>query len=178
MIGFSPWAIENLRFDETIGGVLHGYDFDICMQARTAGRKVVTTNLRVVHNHSLELISGVETWVQAHMTLAEKWHDELPVSSTDWEMRGRRAEAELSVTNLIAGVSELLWNQRVKTLEAEVASIKTSLSWRLATPLRLLSAIWSRLDGRGPRLGPVRAAQSESPSTRSISSRENAGAPR
>ena len=40
--GFSPWAIQNLRFDESLGGALHGYDFDICLQARAAGKKVVT----------------------------------------------------------------------------------------------------------------------------------------
>ena len=61
VIAFSPWAIENLRFDETIGGVLHGYDFDICMQARAAGKKVVTADLRVIHHHSLVLISSVDT---------------------------------------------------------------------------------------------------------------------
>ena len=32
----SPWAVRNLRFDETLGR-FHGYDFDLCMQARAAG---------------------------------------------------------------------------------------------------------------------------------------------
>ena len=36
----SPWAVRELRFDESLGK-LHGYDFDICMQARAAGKKVV-----------------------------------------------------------------------------------------------------------------------------------------
>ena len=42
VIGFSPWAIQNLRFDEITGSALHGYDFDISFQAREAGKKVVT----------------------------------------------------------------------------------------------------------------------------------------
>ena len=42
----SPWAVRELRFDESLGK-LHGYDFDICMQARAAGKKVVTADFRV-----------------------------------------------------------------------------------------------------------------------------------
>ena len=34
----SPWAVRNLRFDESLGK-LHGYDFDICMQAKEASRR-------------------------------------------------------------------------------------------------------------------------------------------
>ncbi len=73
VIAFSPWAIENLRFDESIGGVLHGYDFDLCMQAREAGKKVVTAPLQVAHHHSLNLLSEPEGWIAAHMKLTEKW---------------------------------------------------------------------------------------------------------
>ena len=53
VMAFSPWAIRNLRFDESIGTALHGYDFDVCMQAREAGKRVVTASMRVVHHHSL-----------------------------------------------------------------------------------------------------------------------------
>ena len=34
----SLWAVRNLRFDESLGK-LHGYDFDICMQAKAATRR-------------------------------------------------------------------------------------------------------------------------------------------
>ena len=43
---FSPWAVENCA-STSRWGKLHGYDFDICMQARAAGKKVVTADLRV-----------------------------------------------------------------------------------------------------------------------------------
>ena len=46
-MAMSPWAVQNLRFDETLGQALHGYDFDICMQARAAGKKVVTADFQV-----------------------------------------------------------------------------------------------------------------------------------
>lgn len=141
VVAFSPWAIENLRFDETIAGGLHGYDFDICMQVRAAGRKVVTTDLRVVHHHSLNLISDTETWIAAHMHLAEKWQDQLPVVSEDWHIRARRAEAELSATRLAAGAGRLIWEQRLAQLERRVSVTENSLSWKLTRPLRWLSRL-------------------------------------
>jgi Glycosyltransferase like family len=141
VIAFSPWAIENLRFDETIGGVLHGYDFDICMQARAAGKKVVTADLRVVHHHSLQLISGAETWMEAHIKLAEKWHEQLPVTSLDWRRRARLAEAEVAAVRLSAGTGLLIWERRYWLLEDELADIKGSLSWRVTRPLRAIARI-------------------------------------
>jgi hypothetical protein len=141
VIAFSPWAIENLRFDETIGGVLHGYDFDICMQARAAGKKIVTADLRVVHHHSLTLITGIESWIEAHIKLAEKWHDELPVTSLDWRRRARLAEAELAALRLGAGASQLIWEHRQDELERELEMIQGSVSWRLTRPLRWIRRV-------------------------------------
>ena len=36
----SPWAIAHLRFDESAFDGFHGYDSDICLQARAAGKRV------------------------------------------------------------------------------------------------------------------------------------------
>ena len=44
VMAVSPWAVRNLRFDESLGKI-HGYDFDFCAQARAAGHKVVTADL-------------------------------------------------------------------------------------------------------------------------------------
>ena len=38
MIVLSPWAVRNLSFDERVAG-RHGYDVDICLQARAAGKR-------------------------------------------------------------------------------------------------------------------------------------------
>ena len=46
LIVLSPWAVRNLSFDEQLAR-RHGYDVDICLQARAAGRKVVTADLRM-----------------------------------------------------------------------------------------------------------------------------------
>ena len=73
----SPWTVRNVRFDESLGQ-LHGYDFDYCLQVREAGRKVVTADFQVIHHHSLDLVSDPETWIEAHMRVAEKWDGRMP----------------------------------------------------------------------------------------------------
>ena len=40
--GMSPWAIREASLRRGDRQQLHGYDYDICLQAREAGRKVVT----------------------------------------------------------------------------------------------------------------------------------------
>ncbi len=150
VMAFSPWAIENLRFDESIGGGLHGYDFDISMQARAAGKKVVVADLKVIHHHSLEVISDESGWIQAHMALTEKWHDHLPVTTTDWRLRARRAEAEKSASIVAKTSAGLIRDLSVKALERELESYRTSFSWRVTAPLRRAKAAVNRLLGRGP----------------------------
>ena len=108
----SPWAVRELRFDESLGQ-FHGYDFDICMQARAAGNKVVTADFRVIHHHSLELISDPEAWTAAHMRLAEKWADHLPDTGADPEQRALRAEAEAACAEAV-GRTHWLRTQAVR----------------------------------------------------------------
>jgi hypothetical protein len=45
---FSPWAVENLRFDERYPGWA-GYD-DICLTARAAGKRVVVADIDTHHH--------------------------------------------------------------------------------------------------------------------------------
>jgi hypothetical protein len=144
VMAFSPWAIENLRFDESIGGGLHGYDFDISMQARAAGKKVVVADLKVIHHHSLEVISDESGWIQAHMTLTEKWHDYLPVTTTDWRLRARRAEAERSASIVAQTSAGLIRDLSVEALERQRDEILNSLSWRITKPLRWVKSKLSR----------------------------------
>ncbi|MQA73285.1 MAG: hypothetical protein GEU88_02850 [Solirubrobacterales bacterium] len=96
----SPWAVRELRFDESLGK-LHGYDFDICMQARAAGKKVATAPFRAIHHHSLELISDPENWIQTYIRLAEKWEGQLPDTGADPHRRAVRAEAEAACARAI-----------------------------------------------------------------------------
>jgi hypothetical protein len=143
VMGLSPWAIQNLTFDESLGQI-HGYDFDACMQVRTAGKKVVTADLQVIHHHSLKLIEDVESWITAYMRVAEKWQDRLPHNGSrdsDWDWRARRAEAEASAARLMGGVNDLLRVAHWQQLER----MENSLSWRITKPIR---AIGQRLRAR------------------------------
>ena len=54
LIALSPWVVQNVRFDESLGQ-LHGYDF--YFQVRSAGKKVVTDHFRAIHYHSLDLVN-------------------------------------------------------------------------------------------------------------------------
>lgn len=131
----SPWVVQNCRFDESLGN-LHGYDLDFCLTVREAGRKVVTADLQMVHHHSLDLVSNPETWIQAHMTIAEKWAGRMPGvgdgAGADWKQRARRAEAEAAVWRTLRHAEEL-------KRYAAVEEVTRSLSWRLTAPLRALN---------------------------------------
>jgi hypothetical protein len=78
VMGLTPWVLQNLRFDESLGKQ-HGYDLDICMQARTAGKKVVTADFRVIHHHSLDLIGDLGGWIDAQLEALDA--EPLPVRS-------------------------------------------------------------------------------------------------
>ncbi|MBV9193481.1 MAG: hypothetical protein JO168_05000 [Solirubrobacterales bacterium] len=141
VLGLSPWTVQNIRFDESLGQ-LHGYDFDFCLQVRAAGRKVVTADFKVVHHHSLELVSDPETWVEAHMRVAEKWDGKMSgvgAGPGDWKHRARRAEAEAAVARTQAVAAMLQAEARTKQLERDLRELEESISWRLTKPLRELN---------------------------------------
>jgi hypothetical protein len=149
VLGLSPWVVRNLRFDESLGQ-LHGYDFDFCLQVRAAGRKVVTADFKVVHHHSLELISDTEAWIQAHMRVAEKWDGKMPqvgAAGGTWKERARRAEAEAAATRALAVSTQLKSDARLRQLERDLAETTESVSWRITEPLRRVNA-WRRARGR------------------------------
>jgi hypothetical protein len=146
VLGLSPWTVRNIRFDESLGQ-LHGYDFDFCLQVRAAGRKVVTEDLKVVHHHSLDLISEPESWIQAHMRVAEKWDGRMPdvgVAAGTWKERARRAEAEAAVSRAHVASAHMKADARALQLERDLDETTQSVSWRLTEPLRRLNALRRR----------------------------------
>jgi hypothetical protein len=137
VMGLSPWTVRNVRFDESLGSQLHGYDFDFCLQVRAADHKVVTEDFKVIHHHSLDLIGNPETWIDAHIRVAEKWHGRMPnvgVAGGDWKERARRAEAEAAAARAHAVSIQLQSDARLK-------EITESTGWRLTEPLRRLNAL-------------------------------------
>jgi hypothetical protein len=149
LLVLSPWAIENIRFDESLGQ-LHGYDFDFCLQVRHAGKKAVTADFRAIHSHSLQPFSEPEEWIQAHMKIAEKWDGLVPGVGTNagsWEERARRAEAEADVARSIDHTNGLQLDAQVAYLERALADAHRSIGWRITAPLRALSKLNSRRNG-------------------------------
>jgi hypothetical protein len=146
MLALSPWAARNLRFDESLD-IVHGFDFDLCLQARAAGRKVLAADLHVEHHHPLDLVTDPEAWCEAHMRVAEKWDGRLrraAPGAVGWKQRARRAEAEAGVARL-AGASKLLQAAALADQqESELETVFDTASWRITEPLRRLNAIRRR----------------------------------
>jgi GT2 family glycosyltransferase len=155
LIGMSPWAIRELSFDESLGGLLHGYDFDLCCQARAAGRKVVTADLRLLHHHTIELIDDVQSWLDAYIKLARKWDTGPSDNGAGWQERARQAEAQAAAAKLLGGMTELVRQAQADRdakergeLERELERIHRSASWRMTAPFRAFSR---RSNKREPR---------------------------
>lgn len=70
---FSPWAVENLRFDERYPGWL-GYD-DVCLTARAAGRRVTVVDVDTHHHSTIGFKSPAiaAAWDVAEEIFQEKW---------------------------------------------------------------------------------------------------------
>jgi Glycosyltransferase like family len=151
VLGLSPWAVANVRFDESLGQALHGYDFDFCLQVRAAGRKVVTADFKVIHNHSLQLAGDLEHWKQAHIAVADKWDGRMPdvgFAGGSWEHRARRAEAEAAFTRAMALSTEMKIDARAAQHRSELALMTASVGWRLTAPLRVLTRYLRRRRAR------------------------------
>jgi hypothetical protein len=186
VMGLSPWVVHNLRFDESMGP-LHGYDFDLCLQARAAGRKVVTADFKAIHNHSLDLVSDPEGWIAAHMRISEKWDGQIPhvgEAGGDWKHRARRAEAEAAVNQALAVSNQLKGDARLLAIERAYEEAVHSISWRITAPLRWLNYRRRRLLGRDPdgrdgvRPGALGIEGSSDPLGRGARGREAPGATR
>jgi hypothetical protein len=144
VLGLSRWAVENIRFDESLGLALHGYDCDFCLQVREAGRAVVTADFKVIHHHSLDLVSDPESYISAHMKVAEKWEGRIAQVGTapgDWKTRARRAEAEAAAARLQATSKQMEIDARERQYEHDLEETLTSLSWRVTAPFRRLAAL-------------------------------------
>ena len=159
MIAMSPWAVRELRFDEGLGQ-FHGYDFDICLQARSAGKKVVTQDIKVIHHHSLDLIGDLGGWIDAHMKIAEKWEGRVAgvgEAAGDWKQRARRAEAEADAARMLANApSSSATPPRTGSRRSRAARAGGSPPAALAEaavqarPLRRRRSVESRRPGGGP----------------------------
>ncbi len=142
LLAFSPWAVRNLRFDESFGSI-YGYDFDICAQARAAGKKVLAVDLDVVHHHALQILAEEGLFAAAHIHAAEKW-DHVELSDAEWRVRARVAEADAGAARLLAASTLLQVDATETYLDRRLDEIRASRSWRWTEPLRRGNALARR----------------------------------
>lgn len=173
LLALSPWAVRNLRFDERLA-LGHGYDVDLCLQARGAGRRVVTADLRVREHRSLDIVSDAEMWVESHIAVARKWGDALNGGTGGWDQAeseesarqwARRAEAERECARAVAYFRRLGYDARIEALERSLTAVTSSPAWRLTEPLRRVNK-WrrDRAATTSRTLEPSRRAPGGSPS--------------
>jgi hypothetical protein len=145
VLALSPWAVRNVRFDESLPG--HGHDLDYCLQARAAGRRVSTIDTRVIIHRSLALIEDWDLWQEAHMQVAAKWEGRPPwegsasLELSDERMRARRAEAQAEAARSVAYSRRLAIDAHVAELQRTVDEVAGSLSWRATRPLREINRL-------------------------------------
>jgi hypothetical protein len=146
LLAISPWVVRNIRFDESLGQ-LHGYDLDFCLQVRESGHKVMTADFRAIHHHSLELVSDPESWIQAHIKVANKWEGRIEgigSGAGTWKQRAQRAEAEAEAAWVTYYRTLLQSEAQEKELKRALDSATDSISWRITAPLRRLNGVRRR----------------------------------
>lgn len=77
-MAFSPWAIQELRFDERYEFL--GYD-DVCLEAKRAGKHVVVSNIDTHHHSTLGYKSDAvqAMWKRSELIFNSKWSGANPL---------------------------------------------------------------------------------------------------
>ena len=169
VLAISPWAVHNLRFDESLGRI-HGYDLDFCLQVRSAGRKVMTADFRAIHHRGLEMIPDRDDWVDSYVRVANKWegrHPGLAAPPGSARERALRAEAERDAALAIARTRAVEGEARIRQVSHALDAATSSISWRITAPLRLLGSA-DRTTGERParRVARLRPAIAEAEASR------------
>jgi hypothetical protein len=88
----SPWAVRTLRFDTSLAAEFHGYDVDLCFQARHHGRRVEVIELTTSHAHR-PLFGDTERWARNELRFQGRWIEHRPITENRRRTLARAAEA-------------------------------------------------------------------------------------
>ncbi|MHB1739715.1 MAG: methyltransferase domain-containing protein [Actinomycetes bacterium] len=72
LMALSPWAVRTLEFDERTFSGFHGYDADLCLQARHHGKRVVVAELDLFH-HTTGGYGDKAAFDRSDAALRRKW---------------------------------------------------------------------------------------------------------
>jgi Glycosyltransferase like family len=99
-LALSPWALRHLRFDQGRYPPFHGYDADICAQARRANQRVMTIDVTLVHESRAD--EGSRTaFAQANFIWKSKWRRDQPWwRRLGWALRGQFLPIEFRLRRL------------------------------------------------------------------------------
>lgn len=75
----SPWAARTLRFEPALAADFHGYDIDLCFQARHHGRRVEVVELAVHHEHRPTFVA-TDRWVRNELRFQGRWFEHRPIT--------------------------------------------------------------------------------------------------
>lgn len=147
LLVLSSWAVRNLRFDESLS-LGFGYDLDLCLKVREAGRRLMTADLPIaIHTRSLRVVKDLDLWIEGHITALQRMEDRLPrtgAADGGWKERARRAEAAREAARTLVYSTEHQVDAEVLPLERELDELVESRSWRLTEPLRRFNKWRSR----------------------------------
>lgn len=147
LLVLSSWAVQNLRFDESLS-LGFGYELDLCLKVREAGRRLMTADLPIaIHTRSLRVVKDLDLWIEGHITALQRMEDRLPrtgAADGGWKERARRAEAAREAARTLVYSTEHQVDAEVLPLERELDELVESRSWRLTEPLRRFNKWRSR----------------------------------
>jgi hypothetical protein len=149
LLVLSPWAVRNVRFDESLS-LGFGYDLDLSLKVREAGRRLRTADLRIAANtRSLRVVKDLDLWIEGHIVAQQRMEHRLPRSQAaelGWKERARRAEAAREAARTLVYSTEHQVDAQLAPLERELEELEESRSWRLTEPLRRLNALRAKRD--------------------------------
>lgn len=96
LLGFSEWAVRHLRFDVQTYPPFHGYDADICRQARAAAMKVLVEDVDIFHHTSTAHGSATPAWHVALYSWRLKWRRGSRPKRALWRVKRRVHSLRLS----------------------------------------------------------------------------------
>ncbi len=138
----SPWTVRNVRFDESLGSQLHGYDFDLCLQVQR--RPQGPRRESACHPPPLagagRRPGAVCSGPHAGRREVERAVPHVGSAPGDWKQRSRRAEAEAAATRAQVRSWQLQIESRIRRHDRALREVAESTSLRVTAPLRRLKA--------------------------------------